>query len=120
MNEKIGVEINGSSRSAVISFKGSSLADSTGISSVWGQIKAFLSQRRPSGVVVDFSQVKFFSSQVLGMLVDIRSLVKVYGGEVAISSIEPHLYRVFEITNLDKLFNFFPDKDSAARELDKN
>jgi len=57
-------------------------------------------------VVVDFECVKFFSSTVLGLLLDIRAKLKAYNGEVVISSINPQLYRVFKITHLDKIFKF--------------
>ncbi len=116
MNEKISVEISGNNKSAVVSFKGASLIDADCITSAWEQIKEFLRKNQPKRVVVDFSEVKFFSSQVLGILLDVRSRVAAYGGEVVISSIEPQLHRVFKITNLDKIFNFFPDKESAARQ----
>lgn len=117
MNEKISVEIVGDTESAVVSFKGASLIDADCIMSAWEQIKEFLRKNQPKRVVVDFSEVKFFSSQVLGILLDVRSRVAAYGGEVVISSIEPQLHRVFKITNLDKIFNFFPDKESAARQM---
>ena len=38
-------------------------------------------------------------------------------GQVVISAIEPQLHRVFRITNLDKVFRFFPDKESAVQAL---
>ena len=66
-------------------------------------------------MVIDFENVKFFSSAVLGLLLDIRAKLKTYEGEVVISGINPQLYRVFKITNLDKIFRFFPDKQSAIR-----
>jgi len=58
--------------------------------------------------------VKFFSSQILGMLLDMRSKLSVNNGEVLISAINPQLHRVFRITNLDKIFRFFPDVESAV------
>jgi anti-sigma B factor antagonist len=116
MDEKIGVEISGNNKSAVISFKGASLIDADCITSAREQIKEFLRRNQPKKIVVDFSEVKFFSSQVLGILLDLRSRVAVYGGEVVISSIEPRLHRIFKITSLDKIFSFFPDKESAAKQ----
>jgi anti-sigma B factor antagonist len=65
-------------------------------------------------VVVDFEGVKFFSSAVLGLLLDIRAKLKTYDGEVVISAINPQLYRVFKITHLDRIFKFFPDKENAV------
>jgi anti-sigma B factor antagonist len=67
-------------------------------------------------MVFDFGNVKFFSSQVLGMLLDIRSKLEEYDGNIVISSIDPQLHRVFKITNLDSVFSFYPDKESAVKE----
>jgi anti-anti-sigma factor len=117
MNEKMGVEIVGNTESAVVSFEGTSLIDADGITSAWELIKEFIRKNQPKRIVVDFSQVKFFSSQVLGILLDVRSRVADYGGDVVISSIEPQLHRVFKITNLDRIFSFFPDKESAMKQV---
>lgn len=116
MNEKMDIEITGDNNSAVVCFKGTSLIDADSIIFAWEQIKEFLRKNQPKRVVVDFSEVKFFSSQVLGILLDVRSRVAAFGGEVVISSIEPQLHRVFKITNLDKIFSFFPDKKSALTD----
>ena len=68
-------------------------------------------------MIFDFGSVKFFSSQVLGLLLDIRAKLETYNGEVVISAINPQLHRVFKITNLDKVFRFFPDKESAIQAV---
>ena len=77
------------------------------------QIRSFLDESRPQRLVFDFSGVKFFSSQVLGMLLDIRSALQGQNGELVISAVNPQLYRVFQVTNLDTVFRFFPDATSA-------
>jgi anti-anti-sigma factor len=64
--------------------------------------------------------VRFFSSQVLGLLLDMRSRTQPFEGEVVISAINPQLHRIFRITNLDKIFRFFPDKISAVNDDDNN
>lgn len=116
MNEKTGIEITSEDGTAVVTFKSASISDVEGIAAASKQIDEFIEADKPGKIVVDFSQVKFFSSQVLGMLLEMRGKLKAYDGEVVISSINPQLYRVFRITNLDKIFKFFPDKESAIKE----
>ncbi len=65
-------------------------------------------------MVFDFTDVKFFSSQVLGLLLEARARLEPYHGEVAITSLSPQLLRVFKITNLDRIFNFYPDRVTAV------
>jgi len=77
-------------------------------------LRGFVEGKRPEKIVVDFSGVKFFSSQVLGLLVEAWKKLNAYGGRVVISGINPELGRVFKITNLDSIFDFYPDKESAV------
>ena len=89
------------------------------ITAIGRQIEEFISANRPKRMIIDFEQVKFFSSQVLGVLLNVRTKLKDYDGEVVVSAINPQLYRVFRITNLDKIFEFFPDLDSAIKAGEK-
>jgi anti-anti-sigma factor len=116
MDEQVDVEITGG-EPAMVTFKPVSLSEPEAIAVASRQINDFVTENRPGCVVFDFGAVKFFSSQVLGLLLDIRAKLKESGGEVVISGINPQLYRVFKITNLDKLFRFFPDKEAAVKAL---
>ena len=116
MDEQVNVEIT-SGESAVVAFKSASLSEPEAIAAASKQINEFVMENRPNWVIFDFGAVKFFSSQVLGLLLDVRAKLKESKGEVLISGINPQLYRVFKITNLDKLFRFFPDKEAAVKAL---
>ena len=115
MADEIGLEIAIKANTAVVAFKSASLIDVDGITNASGRIKEFIEKNKPTKLVFDFEGVKFFSSQVLGLLLDIRTRLSKYKGEVVISAINPQLHRVFKITNLDKVFKFFPDKESALK-----
>ena len=117
MDEKIGVEITGKGRVVVVAFRSASISNVEEITTAAEQIRGFIEKNRPEKIVFDFSEVKFFSSQVFGVLLENRAKLKTYNGEVVISAINPQLYRVFKITNLDKIFRFFPDKESAVRAV---
>lgn len=117
MDEKVGVEITSEVNATVVAFKATSISNTEAIAAASKQIKEFIDDNHPGGIVFDFGSVKFFCSQVLGMLLDIRTKLKAYKGEVVISAIDPQLHRVFRITNLDKVFKFFPDKESAIKAI---
>ena len=120
MDKEVGVEISSQGTMATVAFRATSISDMEGISSVSERIKGFIEKSRPNRIVFDFERVKFFSSQVLGLLLDIRAKLQTYNGDVVISAINPQLHRVFRITNLDKVFKFFPDKESAFRAESEN
>ncbi|UCE49386.1 MAG: STAS domain-containing protein [Phycisphaerales bacterium] len=100
---------------AVVAFRSASITDVKAISAATDRIRSFVAEKQPGRLVFDFEQVKFFSSGVLGLLLDIRARLEPYDGKVVISAINPQLHRIFKITNLDTVFGFFPDKDSAVR-----
>ena len=120
MNNNIDIEIKKLEDIAVVVFNTTSIADVAGIEKVSAQIKQFIADNRPKKMVIDFTQVKFFTSQVLGLLLDLWRKLQASGGEVVISGINPQLHRVFKITNLDKIFRFFPDEQTALKAFDTN
>lgn len=117
MDENVIAEITSQDDMAVVTFKTTSISDVEAIAAVSHQIKEFVNKNHPSRLIFDFEGVRFFSSQVLGLLLDIRAKLQSYNGEVVISAINPQLHRVFKITNLDKIFRFFPDRDSAIKAM---
>ncbi len=117
MDEEVSVEVTSEGHVAIVIFKSASISDVDGITFASKQIKEFIDGNQPKRLIFDFGIVKFFSSQVLGLLLDIRTKMDAYNGEVVISAINPQLHRVFKITNLDKIFRFFPDKESAIQSV---
>ena len=117
MDSQVAVEITKQGDVTVISFDGALLCDADGIEAAGDKIKEMTLTEHPKKVVVDFCGVKFFSSQVLGVLLELWRRVEGFQGKVVIIGINPQLYRVFKITNLDKLFDFFDDKKSAVESL---
>ena len=115
MAEEIDMEITMEANAAVVAFKSASITDVDGIALASKQIKEFIDENQPNMLIFDFEGVKFFSSQVLGLLLDIRTKLQPYNGKVIVSAINPQLHRVFKITNLDKIFRFFPDRESAIK-----
>jgi anti-sigma B factor antagonist len=120
MDEKTNLEIISKESVAVVVFKDTSISNMESIAAASKQIKKFIQENYPNRIIFDFGRVKFFSSQVLGLILDIRTKLETYDGEVVISAINPQLHRVFKITNLDKIFRFFPDQESAIKAASTN
>ncbi len=118
MAEEIDVEMTMEANVAVVAFKSPSMTDVDGIAAACAKITEFVGENKPGRLIFDFEAVKFFSSLVLGLLLDIRAKMQQHDGEVVISAINPQLHRVFKITNLDKVFGFFPDRESAVKATD--
>jgi anti-sigma B factor antagonist len=117
MEQDIGLELSLQEGVAVVLFKATSISNYEGIAAASERVREFVDVHKPAAAVFDFGQVKFFSSQVLGLLLEIRAKLKELGGEVVISAINPQLHRVFTITNLDRIFKFYPDRQSALQAV---
>lgn len=117
MENQIEFEVEKTGNATIIAFKATSISSYEGVITASERIKAFIEKNKPKVVIFDFEQVKFFCSQVLGLLLEIRSKQEEAGGDVIISAIDPNLYRVFKITNLDKIFTFSTDKQAALKEV---
>jgi anti-anti-sigma factor len=117
MGEEIIGQITTEDDTSVITFSKSSISSFEDISAAAENIAAFIDANHPKKVIFDFKGVKFFSSQVLGLLLETRARIASYEGHVYISSINPQLHRVFKITNLDQVFTFFPDTPNALNTL---
>ena len=114
MDQKDIVQITLNGPVVVVAFTIASITDAQVITLASKRIREILDGGgRPLRVVFDFEGVNFFSSQILGLLLEIRARTQATGGKVVISAISPSLHRVFKTTNLDKIFEFFPDKWAA-------
>ena len=119
MEEPI-IDIASADGVVVVSFGLTSLDSISGIEQMSEQMRQFVTTNKPEKMVVDFEGVRFFSSMMLGLLVDVWRRLKEYDGVMLISGINPQLNRVFRITNLDKIFSFYPDRGSAVEALQKS
>ena len=113
MDQKDSVRIVQEGPVAVVGFTAASITDAQVIAAASARILEVLEAGHPSRVVFDFSGVSFFSSQVLGLLLETRARLRATGGKVVISSLTPSLQRVFKTTSLDRIFEFFPTTQAA-------
>lgn len=70
-------------------------------------------------LIIDFSNVKFLTSSVLGLLIRISKKVYEADGRLRLASISPKIMEIFRITRLDKIFEIFPNVDEAMVGLKK-
>ena len=112
-----GLKIAREGNVAIACFTGSCICDVEEITRASARLKEFIETNRPTRLVFDFSGVKFFSSQVLGLLLDARARLEAHRGELAITSLSPQLERVFRITNLDQIFRFYSDRADAIEKF---
>jgi anti-sigma B factor antagonist len=70
-------------------------------------------------LILDFRNVRFLSSAVLGLLIRISKKVYEHDGQLKLCSINPKIYKVFKITRLTKIFDIYQDIESAIESPSK-
>jgi anti-anti-sigma factor len=102
---------------AVVGFADTSILDTVQIDDIGRQLNALVEKQGCRRVLLDFANVKFLSSATLGVLLTLRRKCDEAKGRLAIAALRMDLYRVFQVTRLDGMFEFYPDRDAAACAL---
>ncbi len=101
----------------LIGFKDTSILEMVTIQRIGRELTELLDAGRRGPIVLDFRDVRFLSSQALGVLVTFRKKAAQQGCPLGLATIRPELMRVFKITSLDKLFTIFDTSDAAIAKL---
>lgn len=78
--------------------------DATTAPALRGDVYAAIDAKPGDVITVDLSKVEFLDSTGLGVLVGALKHARTNGGDLAISGAAPHVWKVFQITGLDKVF----------------
>ncbi|MBI3234071.1 MAG: STAS domain-containing protein [Bacteroidetes bacterium] len=68
-------------------------------------------------LAVDFGHLDYISSAGLRVFLLAAKKLKKSGGNIALSSMKPHIKEVFDMSGFSALFSIFPDKDEAVKNL---
>jgi len=68
-------------------------------------------------LILDFGNVRFLSSAVLGLLIRVSKRIYEQEGQLRLCNINPKIYEIFKITRLTKIFDIHTDVESAAENL---
>jgi anti-sigma B factor antagonist len=69
------------------------------------EIMSVVEEAKRENMMLDFSNVQFMTSAFLGLLVKIHKRIRERGGYLKLRHINPTIYKVFEITQLTKVFD---------------
>ncbi len=61
-------------------------------------------------LVLNFAKVRYMSSACLGLLVKVHKRIIDMEGHLQLCSLDPKIYKVFEITQLTKIFDIIPSQ----------
>jgi len=104
----------------VVAFTNEKILEESDVRALRESIEAVVEQAVNVRLVLDFRNVKFLSSAVLGLLIRISKRIHEQGGQLRLCHIHPGIYEVFKITRLTNIFDIFEDVESAVRSFSDN
>lgn len=92
----------------------SSVLDALNISRFGAQVFGYVQGRPGINLLLSFERVNYLSSAVLTELLRINDAVQEADGRLRLCGLNPDIRKVFEITNLDRIFVIYGAADEAV------
>ncbi len=88
-----------------VTFEDENILEEEQIRELQKSLEPVIEKNKDSQLVLNFANVKFMTSAMLGLLVRIHKRVGERGGELELRNLDGNLRKLFEITQLTKIFN---------------
>lgn len=112
---KLKVVIDG--EATIVSFLDVAFLDETSIRELGDELEALVTKSDKINLIINFTNIDYLSSAVLGRLVKVHKLIKAKNGKMHLCHIKNSILQVFKSTKLDKIFAIFPDQAKALAGL---
>jgi anti-sigma B factor antagonist len=97
----------------IVNFQDTSILDTLQVQQIGDEIYGLVDTMNRKKLVLDFSKVRFLSSSALGVLITLRKKSEAIKGKVVLCGLRSELMKVFQISRLDKLFEFCDNEEDA-------
>ncbi|MFM7108080.1 MAG: STAS domain-containing protein [Planctomycetaceae bacterium] len=97
----------------MVAFKDAKILDDVTLDEIRKEIGQLLGNSSGPDVLLDFANVEFMSSAMLGLLGQLHRKISAGHGRLKMCGIRPEIMQVFKITSLDKLFSIHKDAPTA-------
>jgi len=111
INPRISVEYT--KNAAIVTFTDEKILEEKDLQALQESIMSVIEQAERINLILDFRNVQFLSSAVLGLLIRISKKVYESDGQLKLCGITPKIYKIFKITRLTKIFDIYKDLDAA-------
>jgi anti-sigma B factor antagonist len=115
MNPRITVSYEDTA--TIVTFTDEKILEEKDVRQLEQSLASLIEQAEGIVLVLDFSNVRFMSSAVLGLLIKVSKRVYEREGKLALCAIGPKIYEIFKITRLTKIFDIYKDADTAVKRL---
>jgi len=88
-----------------VTFEDEQILEEAQIRELHKSLESVIEKNKDGQLVLNFANVRFMTSAMLGLLVRIHKRVGERGGKLELRNLDQNLYKLFEITQLTKVFN---------------
>lgn len=105
---------------AVVKFTDEKVMDPARIEQLGKELMQLTDAEQSEKVLINFDNVKFFSSAAINKLIVLEKRMRARGGQVMLSNLRPEVRDLFNLTNLDDLFQIEDEQLDAIKSLGGN
>lgn len=111
------ISVEYTKNATVIVFVDEKILEENDIQALQESIMSVIEQAGRINLILDFCNVRFLSSAVLGLLIRVSKKIYEREGQLRLCSINPKIYEIFKITRLTKVFDIYQDVEAAVESL---
>ena len=89
----------------IVTFEDENILEEPQIKKLEQALMPVIKENQIRKLVLNFEKVRFMSSAFLGLLVKVHKRVAEMEGKLQLFNLDPKIYKVFEITQLTKIFD---------------
>ena len=104
-------------KAVIVGFTDEKILEEKDINALQESIVSVIEQSEKINLILDFGNVRFLSSAVLGLLIRISKRIYEAEGKLRLCNINPKIYEIFKITRLTKTFDIYKNVESATEDL---
>jgi anti-anti-sigma factor len=99
------VKIEFGTEVTIVTFQDENILEDTQIKKLEQALLPVIKENQERRLILNFENVRFMSSAFLGLLVKAHKRVIEAKGHLQLCNMDPKIYKVFEITQLTKIFD---------------
>jgi anti-sigma B factor antagonist len=111
------ISVEYAENATIVTFVDEKILEEMDIQSLQASVMSVIEEAERVNLVLDFCNVRFLSSAVLGLLMRISKKVYEREGQLRLCNISPRIYEIFKITRLNKIFDIYENVKSATESL---
>ncbi len=112
-SENPGVTVEYDGNATIVTLVDEKLLEDDSIRELQRSLMSVISEGSQICLVIDFVNVVFLSSAVLGLLIRVSKKIYENDGQLRLCNINSKIFEVFKITRLTKIFDIHKDRESA-------